>query len=184
MSCPMFRATACSSRVAGSSVGLFGLTRTDRDKQFAQQLQPLGPERSSNHRDAGEVATRPIEALNEAKRNRVTSCRKYDRQRGGYDFYCAACDIGGANKDDSHFAFNELGCQQRQTIKSSVRPAEFDQKVSAFDKTAFVQSLSESRHQVSVGVEWPAAEEADHRHCGLLRARGERPCRRAAKQRD
>jgi hypothetical protein len=91
--------------------------------------------------------------LNEAKRNRITSCRKYDRQRGGYDFYCPACDIGGANKDDSHFAFNELGYQPRQTIKPSVRPAEFDQKVSAFNKTAFVQSLSESRHHVSVGVE-------------------------------
>jgi hypothetical protein len=27
---------------------------------------------------------------------------------GGYDFYCPACDIGGANKDDSHFALLRL----------------------------------------------------------------------------
>jgi hypothetical protein len=42
--------------------------------------------------------------------------------------------------------------------------------------------LAECRHQVPVGR--LAIEESDHRHCGLLRSRRERPRRRAAEQRD
>src|SRR5262245_4956059 len=48
----------------------------------------------------------------------------------------------------------------------------------------FLQALTECGHHWHVAVRRCAVEEPDHRHCRLLRARRERPCRRAAEQRD
>ena len=61
----------------------------------------------------------------------------------------------------------------------------FDRNVPALDEASFPQALAKRGHEVRRHQRSTAAEEADHRHRRLLRARGERPrYRRAAKRRD
>src|SRR5262249_22574327 len=62
-------------------------------------------------------------------------------------------------------------------------PAEFDGDVPALDVASFVQPFPESRQETCLSFGRTKAEISNHRHLRLLRARRERPCRRAAKQR-
>src|SRR5262245_51994202 len=64
-------------------------------------------------------------------------------------------------------------------------PRTFDCDVLAFDVAGFLQPLPESGHKMCERrARRDGAEEPDHRHRRLLRARRERPRRRAAKERD
>src|SRR6516165_1702207 len=60
----------------------------------------------------------------------------------------------------------------------------FDLDVLAVDEPRLVQALMKSRDQVSKFARRSAVEKAYHRHRRLLRARRERPRRRAAEKRD
>src|SRR5262245_55820096 len=66
----------------------------------------------------------------------------------------------------------------------SLCPAIFDCNVLAFDKAPVFQTLTERSQELRVVAGRPGAEEPDHWHRWLLRARRQRPCRRAAEQRD
>src|SRR5262249_10887050 len=67
---------------------------------------------------------------------------------------------------------------------SSLRPAIFDRDVLTLDVTGFVQATAERGRHGSVRLSRLSIQESDHRHRRLLRARAERPRRRAAEQRD
>src|SRR4051812_14993261 len=60
----------------------------------------------------------------------------------------------------------------------------FDHNVLAFNEACFVQTTAESGHEVLKINERCVSEESNDRHRRLLRARRERPHRRAAEQRD
>jgi hypothetical protein len=69
------------------------------------------------------------------------------------------------------------------------RGAELDRDVLALDEARLLQALTERGHEVRGVGERRAAQEPDHRHRRLLRARRERPMnrkpgRRAAEQGD
>jgi len=65
----------------------------------------------------------------------------------------------------------------------TLSPAVFDRNVLSLDIAGFAQPLANSGHKRHEQAGRRAAEEADHRHRLLLRARGERPCdRRATKE--
>src|SRR5262249_45965513 len=59
-----------------------------------------------------------------------------------------------------------------------------DRHVLALDKSLFLQTLLECRHEMHEPCRRRAAKKANHRHRRLLRARRERPCRHAAEKRD
>ena len=61
---------------------------------------------------------------------------------------------------------------------------QFDRDVLPLNVTCFLQSLAKCRHKRRCRSERRASEKPNHRHRQLLRARRERPRRRAAKQRD
>src|SRR5262249_20615905 len=61
---------------------------------------------------------------------------------------------------------------------------EFDRHIAALDKACFVQAFAERRHDTCTQLRHTGIHKSNHRHRGLLRARRERPCRRAAEQRD
>jgi hypothetical protein len=63
-------------------------------------------------------------------------------------------------------------------------PAIFDRHILALDIAGFFQALKERAHKVREQVRRSTIEKPDHRHRRLLRTRRERPCRRAAEQRD
>src|SRR5262245_54958484 len=79
---------------------------------------------------------------------------------------------------------DEIGGKRRQTIVMTFRPTIFDGYVSSFDIAYLIEPLTECGYLIRSAVGRCAVEEADHRHCGLLRLRPERPRRRPAEQRD
>jgi hypothetical protein len=66
----------------------------------------------------------------------------------------------------------------------ALRPAILDCQVPALDIAGFAQSIVKRAQSVAKQVGPFGAEHSDHRHRFLLPARRERPCRRAAEQRD
>src|SRR5262249_7076910 len=62
----------------------------------------------------------------------------------------------------------------------ALRPAEFNGHVHTVNKSGFPQAAAECGQEPRPLGSRCAVEEPDHRHCRLLRARRERPCRCAA----
>src|SRR5262249_15912596 len=88
-----------------------------------------------------------------------------------------------ASKDDGYSAPHQIGCCRRQSIVLAfLRPAIFNLKVPTLDITDFTEALAKCSDELRIGGE--AAEKADHWGHYLLRARRERPRRRAAEQSD
>src|SRR5262249_17474201 len=73
--------------------------------------------------------------------------------------------------------------QCRQPIELILGPAVFDRYVLALDIAGVFEPLAKSAQTIHQRVRRPAVEHPDHRHCGLLRLRSERPRCRAAEQR-
>jgi len=89
---------------------------------------------------------------------------------GGEDGECAS---GG--HDDIDPERNQFGRENGEPLHLPLRPAVFDQDVTVLDVTELTQSLTKRGHIRCARVGQAAAEEADHRHRLLLRARHERP---------
>jgi hypothetical protein len=77
---------------------------------------------------------------------------------------------------------DQIGRQRRQTIVLTFRPAILDCDVLSFDEAGVFQALAKCARSHRIPIGGCTVEEADHRHCPLLGARGEWPGnRRAAK---
>src|SRR5262249_41562046 len=87
--------------------------------------------------------------------------------------------------DHCHLMAYQIGCEVGQSIVLVLRPAILDRHILAFDIAAFADASLECGHKMSSASRRRAAEEPNHRHRWLLRARRERPCRCCAtEQRD
>src|SRR5262245_2526778 len=64
------------------------------------------------------------------------------------------------------------------------RPPVFDRDILALDVAGLAQAISERRSEISVSIRVTGIEKPNYGHRRLLRARRERPRRRAAEQRD
>jgi hypothetical protein len=118
------------------------------------------------------LATRPSRTGGEDDRNRAG--RRLGRERAG----------GRGRREHAYPALNEIGEQRRQPVVLPLRPAKLDRDIAALDVAGIAQALAESVDQVAECVGRAAANESDHRHRRLLRARRERPRDRAAEQGD
>src|SRR5262245_59903533 len=86
--------------------------------------------------------------------------------------------------DHRHLTAYQIGCEVGQSVDLVLRPAILNRHILALDVAGFTKALAECG-QISCTIDRRrAAEEPNHRHSRLLRARRERPCRRAAGQRD
>src|SRR5262245_10782175 len=65
-----------------------------------------------------------------------------------------------------------------------VRPPIFDRDVLTLDIAGLFQGLTKAAQAIADRLGRSVVEESDHWHRRLLRARRERPCRRAPKRRD
>src|SRR5213083_1904346 len=87
--------------------------------------------------------------------------------------------------DHRHLTAYQIGCEVGQSVVLVLRPAILDRHILALDVADFTNALPECGQKACTISRRRAAEEPDHRHRRLLRARGERPRRgRAAEQRD
>src|SRR5262249_30672464 len=79
---------------------------------------------------------------------------------------------------------DQIGRQGRQAIMSVLGPTIFQRHVLPDGMAAFRETALEHGQTELVGLARAGAQPADHWHFRLLRARRERPCCRAAAQRD
>jgi hypothetical protein len=79
---------------------------------------------------------------------------------------------------------NQLGRERRQAVELIVGPAVFNSGIPALDEAGRTESLTEALDVGRITVSRGRAEKPDCGHRRLLRARRERPRRRAAEQRD
>src|SRR5262249_59053934 len=86
--------------------------------------------------------------------------------------------------DYSNLPPNQLGRQHRQPIVLAFCPAVLDRHVLTLDISGLFQSSAEIAQTLRDNVGRSGVEKSDDRHRRLLRARRERPSRRAAEQRD
>jgi len=82
--------------------------------------------------------------------------------------------------DYGHLLADQISHQSRQPIRVIFRRAVFDRNILPLDETCFLQALAERGHEARRVGKRRTAQEANHRHRGLLRARSERPCDRRA----
>src|SRR5262249_3728023 len=134
--------------------------------------------------DAGGITARSIEACHQAELDRVITHTEHDRDRRGRSL-SRECSGGRAGRGDHAYSTaNEIGRQLWQAIISAFRPAIVDRHVLALDVTGVSEALPERGHELGPFSSEGGIDEADHRHRRLLRARRQRPRRRAAKQGD
>src|SRR5262249_30015595 len=130
------------------------------------------------------IAAWPTQAGDEAELHRICRGREDDGYRG-------LCRFGGersrstGRRDHLHLAMNQIGYQCRQSVVLPLRPPPFDRYVAALDVTGSAQPLAKCGDGPRVAtLGRSGVDEPDHRRRRLLRARRERPRRRAAEQRD
>src|SRR5262249_1497792 len=130
------------------------------------------------------VAPGPIEACDQAELDGVGTNLEDDGNRIGCGFGRNRCGVVRCG-DDGHLTSNQVGRHCGQPIGLILRPAIFDQNITAVDKTGFAQPQAKCRYKIGSRLKPAAMEKSDYRHRGLLAPPRERPRRgRAAEQRD
>ena len=121
----------------------------------------------------GCVAARPIEAHDQAGCDRIDAIYEDNWNRCGCRVGRKCRGAASRRDDHGHAPADNIPGQRYKSIGLTIRGAEINRHVPAFDVTGVFQGLAECRHQVR--VKGLAVEKSDHRHRRLLRARRERP---------
>jgi len=117
--------------------------------------------------------------------DRVLRDAEDDRNRRGGSFGREGTIAEAGCSDHGHTTADELSHERRQAVVLAVQPVVLDHHVLALDVAGFVEGFTERSDNAHRGLGRSAADEADDRHCRLLRARRERPREhRTAQQRD
>src|SRR5262245_31846292 len=147
------------------------------------QLQSFLRQHGADNPNAGDISAGPAEAGDKAEFEWVGTGDEDDRNR----LCCGlSCKYAGWSQrtDHRYAALHEIGRHCRQRIITICYPPVLDRHVLTFDITYFGKTAAEcgiEPHRIGLRQ---ATEISDHRHRRLLRARRERPRRRAAEERD
>jgi hypothetical protein len=154
-------------------------------RNLTQQLDALGGGVGPLQRQAGDVASRPRQAGNDAILDWVRLNREDDRH-GRCRPFGLEDRTGAVGNDDIDFAADELGEHLGVTIRAPLAPLEVDRDCAALDPAELAQSLHEGGCPLALQRRSRRAQKPDRQHLArLLRAQGQRPRRRrAAEQRD
>src|SRR5262249_37470885 len=123
--------------------------------QLVQQREPLRPEFSVERVEAGQVASRPIEACNKPMLHGVATDAEYDWDAG-------SCRLSGESSHQSGWPdygpsrFAQTTRQRWQSVSLVSRPAIFDHQVPAFYVGGFAQPPSEAGQPGGIGLRRPA----------------------------
>src|SRR5262245_64674071 len=153
--------------------------------KLTQEFQPLRRQLPAEEIDTCQVTTRPGEASDKTKPDRVFRDPEDDGDRRGCCFGSQRRRNTSGRDNHGDLPPNQLGRQLRQPIKLILAPTVYDRYVIALDIAGVLEALAKSAQTVLDSLRRSVIKEADHRHRALLRARRERPRgRRAAEQRD
>src|SRR6516165_2783858 len=149
-----------------------------------QQVEPLCRQLTAEKVDPCQVATRPGEAGDKTKPDRVFGGNEGDRDGRGCRLDSGRRG-GRARGDYSDLSANQFGRQLRQSIVLVLGETVDDCYVLALHIADLFEAQAECAQTVRHHVRRSGVEQPDYRHCRLLRARRERPRgRRAAEDRD
>src|SRR5262249_36029777 len=155
-----------------------------RTSDAEQEPQPLGCHLFGEKINSRRIAPRTGEAGHKTKLDRVPRDTEYDWDRRSYRFGRARRRPAAGDSDHRHWAANQIGHQCRQPIVLALQPVVLDSDVLPFDVTGFLETFTECGHITRADFRRPRVKKTDHWHRRLLRPRRQRPCHRAAEQRD
>ena len=148
---------------------------------LAQEFQALARKLGRRERQAGDVATRPRQTGDEASAKRVRHRRKHDWDDRGRLFRCE--DRRSRRDNNIDLEPDKLGSDLGETLGASLRPTNLDRDGAPLDPAEFAQPLLKSGDPLARGGTRLPAQKPDGRQLArLLRARRQRPRRRAAEQ--
>src|SRR5262249_1037133 len=125
--------------------------RRSAGHQLVQQREPLRPEFSVEPVEAGQVASRPIEARNKPKLRGVGGSGEHDWDAGGCGPSRASRNQPACS-DTGHSKLDQISRQCWQSVSLVSRPAIFDRQVPAFNVTGLVQTSPEAGQPEGVGL--------------------------------
>src|SRR6516165_8966584 len=135
-------------------------------------------------RQAGDVAPWARQTCDQAGTDRVAETNEDDRDYC-CDLLCRNCGWGSLGDNDIDLESDELCSDFAVAFVASLRPANLDCDGSVLDPAKLAQSLHKGGDPSALCRRCGAAHEPDSRELyRLLRARRERPRRRAAEQGD
>jgi len=126
------------------------------------------------------VAAGPVPALDQAHADRIAAQSEHDRNGRGGALGRERRRLAAGRRQHVHPAAHQLGRHFRQAVVLTARPAELDRNVLALDKAPLGQAAAERGDEVDGILRRTRAQEPNHRHGRLLRARRERPRSRSA----
>jgi hypothetical protein len=150
-------------------------------QQLPHQLKPLWQDFHIQLSCAGYVAARSRQVGDETKVDRVATGGEDNRDRRGGRFCRKCCGRTGGCNDD-HAPADQVGRQFRQPAVLALCPSVFDKNILTFDKSCLVKAPTELVHESRVARRYGTVEEANHRHCRLLRSRSQRNCSQTTEQ--
>src|SRR5215831_11678018 len=151
-------------------------------------LQPFAGQTVFVIEETGDIAARSCQALDEACADRICDIHQHDRHAAGRPLQLS-CGRGATRQDNVRRERDQFRRESADAVGIARTPAVLDPHVAAVDPAQLVQSLLERGEACPdvriVRVRSRPNEHPDAPHSlALLRARRERPRRRAAKQRD
>src|SRR5262249_32737270 len=132
---------------------------------------------------AGRIAARPGDARDETEIDRVFGDAENDWKACGRSL-CCECRRGAHGNDHGHLAAQQFTGHGRQPIVLVLCKPILDPQVVPLDIACLRQAESDCRSVGGSCCLRERAKKSDQRLLRLLRARRERPCGRAADQRD
>ena len=109
---------------------------------FLEQLQPFSSQLRAHLGQPRDVAAGPRQALNQPTRNRVTRSRHNDRDSPGS--FLGSQSIGSNGSDDDvNLETDEIGCEVREAIASTLRIAVLDADVLSLDPSEVAETEPE-----------------------------------------
>jgi hypothetical protein len=103
-----------------------------------QQLEPFGSDRILECREAGDIATRMREALNQAAAHGVNDTREHDGNRAGR-LLQSGYGLGGIGHDDVGREGHKLGGVAAIALILAGAPADIEVEIAAFDPAQLLE---------------------------------------------
>jgi hypothetical protein len=113
-------AATCVLSVSGVAFGLFGFAR--RRQQCLQQLQLFRHQSVGEETHAGDIAARPVHAIDEAELHGISADREHDGNGRSRGLGGKRRSRGSGGDDYSDSPGNQLGRKRRQTIVGAASP--------------------------------------------------------------
>src|SRR5262249_31152691 len=124
------------------------------------------------------------EARNDAHLHWVLRHAEHNWDRCGCSFGCERGLCTAGRRDHSRATPHQVGQHRWQAFIMALQPVVLNYDILTLDITSFAEPLAEGGYRVRGGIAPPEVDEPAPRPRCLLRPRPERPCSRAAEQRD